>query len=371
MKTDSLQPQPNIKDNLSESNHVQSDRRQANQPVAPENAESKIRNADWYGSQLKYQLLAATAPQPTTPAASAKRIPEGLGDLSYDGAFVGAGRLAYGAGSSLSSIPAMQPRGGARSNQTIIYVNGINNNKGDQGFTMRGIADTTGSPVVGIHNATEGAELDLEQCLRDKMDIGKNPAVDTLTTTVLSELKNNRTVHLMGHSQGGLIVARALFRVEAQLYKAARRSGMSREDAQITTTRQMGKINVETFGAASSGYPDGPRYVHYINDCDNVPLQFGLNPKVNPDIAPGQSAVIRHFRAEYLSMDKYLKVNPLDFKAGAQLSDKFIAPHSIDDVYLKFRLPFNQARREGGNRFMPGPVNGAVTRPGFIVHRTP
>jgi len=261
----------------------------------------------------------------------------------------------------------MMPSGGARSSQRIIYVNGINNDKGDQGFTMRGVADATGSPVIGIHNATEGMEADLDQCLSDKNDIGKNPAVDTLTKTVLSELRHNRTVHIIGHSQGGLIAARALFRVETQLYKAARAEGLSREDARIKTTRQMTKINVETFGAASTGYPNGPRYVHYINDCDNVPLRFGLNDKENPNIAPGQAAAIRHFRVEYLSMDKYLTPR----KAGAQLSDKFVAPHSIDDVYLKFRLPFDRARREGGNRFMAAPVNEIVSRPGFIVHQKP
>lgn len=321
--------------------------------------QAKLKQANWQSEQIRHKLIGANMATATTTA-TLTQIPESSKEIAFDGAFVGGGRRVYSADSDFNSVPAMNPKFGARSKQKIIYVNGITTNKNDQAFTMRQIADITGSPIIGIHNSTEGFIEDLAQCSDDKNDIGKNPAVDTLTKTILSELKHHRTVHIMGHSQGGLIVARALFRIETSLYNAARKEGLSREDAQVKATRQMSKINVETFGAASKGYPNGPRYVHYVNNCDNVPLRFGTSEKKKFNIDPGNGAVIRRFRVEFLSLGKL-----------PNLFEKFVAPHSIDFVYLKFRQPFDQARREGGAKFMPGPVNGIVDRPGFIVHLKP
>ena len=49
--------------------------------------------------------------------------------------------------------------------------------------------------------------------MKDKLDKGTNPAVDTLADTLYTELKAGHDVQLMGYSQGGLITARALFDV--------------------------------------------------------------------------------------------------------------------------------------------------------------
>ena len=43
--------------------------------------------------------------------------------------------------------------------------------------------------MVGVHNATEGMGADLPQCVKDKLDKGTNPAVDTLADTVYSEIE--------------------------------------------------------------------------------------------------------------------------------------------------------------------------------------
>ncbi|MFY1826863.1 hypothetical protein ACN47A_13165 [Myxococcus fulvus] len=59
-----------------------------------------------------------------------------------------------------------------------------------------------------LHGLTGDFVADLAQCVGDKLDKGKNPAVDTLVDTVYGELKAGREVHLTGYSQGGLITAR-------------------------------------------------------------------------------------------------------------------------------------------------------------------
>jgi hypothetical protein len=207
----------------------------------------------------------------------------------------------------------------------VLYVNGIQTNKEGQSASLQAIADTTGAKVIGIHNATEGFVSDLAQCVKDKLDKGTNPAVDTLADTLYTEIKAGRSVHLMAHSQGGLISSRAL----GDVYNRLRiEDGMSKGQAQ----ELMGKINVETFGAAAMHYPDGPAYVHYVNRGDPVPGLFGLGPasdKWNPLVDGGKGSKVHHFND--------FKLNP-------------IAAHGFESVYLQHRVPFDQARAGNFNK---------------------
>ena len=241
-------------------------------------------------------------------------------DTIYDGFFVGANGQTFPPTTSLNQIPAVNPSDGRTPNETLIYINGINTTKDGQAASLQSIADRTGARVIGIHNATEGMISDLGQCIADKLDKGRNPPVDTLAETVYSEIKAGRSVHLMAHSQGGLITSRAL----NDVYQRLRiEDGLSRVQAE----RLLGRVSVETFGAAAGHYPDGPRYVHYINRDDPVPSLFGLGwdiDRFNPTLHAGRGAVVHRFTDWHL--------NP-------------IASHSFEDVYLPRRVPFDQARR--------------------------
>jgi hypothetical protein len=240
-------------------------------------------------------------------------------DRVYDGQFVGAGGQTFSPDTPLSSIPAVTPRDNPNATHTVLYVNGIQTTKDAQARSLQAIADRTGSRVIGIHNATEGMAADLAQCVKDKLDKGHNPAVDTLADTLYNEIKAGRNVHLMAHSQGGLISSRAL----GDVYRRLRiEDGMSREQAQ----QAMSRINVETFGAAATRYPDGPNYVHYVNRGDPVPGLFGLGPipdRWNPISDGGRGSRVHHFNEFHL--------NP-------------IAAHGFEAVYLNHRVPFDQAR---------------------------
>ncbi len=239
-------------------------------------------------------------------------------DRVFDGMFVGAGGQAFPPGTPLSQVPGVTPRNNPNPSQTIVYVNGIGNDKDTQFRSLQQIADTTGSRVVGVHNATEGQIADLAQCVKDKLDKGRNPAVDTLADTLYTELKAGRSVHVMGHSQGGLITSRAL----KDVYRRLRiEDGLSKAD----TEKVMSRLNVETFGAAACTYPDGPRYVHYVNDKDLVPTLFGLGGSSDPAEFlrhAGKGAVVRRF------------------EHGSGVS----GTHRLDTAYLPYRVPFEQAR---------------------------
>jgi len=246
-------------------------------------------------------------------------------DRVHDGKLLGANGQTFPPGTSLADIPGVTPRNNPNPSTTVLYVNGINTNLAGQANSLQAIADTTGAKVIGIHNATEGMVADLAQCVKDKLDKGTNPAVDTLANTLYSEIKAGRTVHLMAHSQGGLISSRAL----NDVYNRLRiEDGMSKDQAQ----KLMGKIEVETFGAAAMRYPDGPQYVHYVNRGDPVPGMFGLGPtsdKWNPLVDGGKGSKVHHFND--------FKLNP-------------IAAHGFESIYLKHRVPFDQARAGNFNK---------------------
>ncbi|HZH75492.1 MAG TPA: hypothetical protein VEY88_05635 [Archangium sp.] len=240
-------------------------------------------------------------------------------DRMFDGKFVGTQGQTFPPSTPLGQIPGVTPKNKPNPSETILYVNGIMTPMDGQLKEMQSIAETSGAKVVGIHNATQGLVTDLAQCVTDKLDKGSNPAVDTLADTVYSELKAGRDVHLMGYSQGGLITARALFDVEKRLRLE---DGMSKSQVE----QLMSKLKVETFGAASTKYPDGPKYVHYVNNADPVPTLTGLGGSGDPLAFlkdAGKGAVVHRFTDGNL--------NP-------------ISNHMLDTLYMKHRVSFDEAR---------------------------
>lgn len=240
-------------------------------------------------------------------------------DTDFDGHFVGAGGQTFSPETRLSDVSAVTPRGGVTNNETLIYVNGIRTNVQGQANSLQAIADQTGSRVIGVHNATQNSAVDILQSLGDKLDIGSNPAVDTLADTVYNELRAGRQVHLLAHSQGAIITSRALQDVKNRLMAE---DGMSRSEAE----RLMNNIKVETFGGASRRFPDGPQYVHYVNRNDGVPQAFGLRSWLNPFAHAGRGAVTHYFR-----------------------EGRPLVSHGFEEFYLPERVPFEQARARNFN----------------------
>jgi hypothetical protein len=241
-------------------------------------------------------------------------------DKDFDGHFVGANGMTFPPEMPLGEIPTVTPQGGVTNSETLIYVNGINTDKNRQASSLQAIADATGSRTIGIHNATQGGLLDVAQSLGDKLDVGSNPAVDTLAETVYNEIRAGHSVHLLAHSQGAIITSRALQDVHNRLRLE---DGLSRQEAE----NLLSNVKVETFGGASRRYPNGPKYVHYVNRRDMVPQLFGLREFLNPFADEGRDAVTHHF------------------SAGSG-----ILAHGLEDIYLNERVPFEQARNGNFNR---------------------
>lgn len=268
------------------------------------------------GDVFASRMGLSTALNPLTLRLQREETPS---DKQFDGHFVGANGQTFAPDTPLGEIPAVTPNGGVRNNETLIYVNGIQTNVGGQANSLQAIADNTGSRVIGVHNATGSFVGDILQSLGDKLDIGNNPAVDTLADTVYNELRAGRDVHLMAHSQGAIITSRALQDVKNRLMLE---DGMSRRDAEAL----MNNIKVETFGGASRRFTDGPQYVHYVNRNDGVPQAFGLRSWLNPFADAGRDAQTHYFR-----------------------EGRPFVSHGFEEFYLPERVPFDEARQGNFN----------------------
>ena len=258
----------------------------------------------------------------TSEVAAVARTPSG--DAQYDGHLIGPDGTTHPPGTPLNQVaPGNGP--------VIIEVNGINTNVAGHRQEMAALQAQTGGQVVGLHNATQGLGNDLLQAAQDWAGFGNNPAVQSLKQTILAQLAAGQPIHLVGYSQGALIVARALELVRDTLIQQhtgavqAAHPDWTPQQVQAEATRlaeqQMHNIQVETFGGAGSNYPNGPQYVHYVNTNDPVARFLGLG--TGPGVPPGAGAGAQvHY-----------------FSAG-----NFWNAHDFG-LYMQHRVPFAQAQQ--------------------------
>jgi hypothetical protein len=306
-----------------------------------QNLTEKINNAFAVKNYVHPTSLQLQNPQPLPPLKK---------NTDYDGALVGANGKAYPPNTPLSQIPTVEPANGRKSNETLIFVNGINTTFETHKNNLQNLANSTGQPVVGVYNATEGMLKDLTQSAGDKYDIGNNPAVKTLAENIYNELKAGRSPHIIAHSQGGLITSRALQDV---LNRLRLEDGMSKKDSQTL----MNNLKIETFGSAASKYPDGPKYVHYVNNKDLVPGLFGLGKGINIPWSVRLAAYANPATAPIMAFIDAVKLAAkpgihagensqtyfFDQKGKGGLKGYFEGTHSFDTVYLSSRKPFDEA----------------------------
>lgn len=251
--------------------------------------------------------------------------PTRANDKVHDGAILGALGL-FSPLTSIDDVAPVLPDNGAAVTESVVLINGIMTDVALQQADMQGLANT-GCAVVGVHNATEGFAADLLECVLNKLDRGDTPAIDTTARAIALALEDDKPVRVIGHSQGALIVARALQIVD----DALRTSGLS--DAEVKDV--LSRVSVETYGGASQSYVDGPRYTHVINKADLVPMLTGVGlDRFNPVGSVGEAAVIKDF----VEVHKPSNLPPLSEGVSwtlARAVDQSV--HGPRDVYWKHR----------------------------------
>ncbi len=206
-----------------------------------------------------------------------------------DGSFLGALGQPLPSTLDIDQIAGVLPSDGSRPDGRTVFVNGLASTRGKVAEQMQMIADMTGTEVVGLYNATDGVLKDVLQTIGDRLDVGQNAAVNSLTRLILSKIDDCEPLRLAAYSQGALITSRALEDVRQALMAR----GLSAKQAEA----KLSSIEVETFGGAASHYPDGPEYVHHINRWDPVSLLsfYALGHQGNPLVDPGRGAKVNVF----------------------------------------------------------------------------
>jgi pimeloyl-ACP methyl ester carboxylesterase len=248
-------------------------------------------------------------------------------DKRFDGVIFGAGGRPYLSGTPLEAVDPILPSNGAPVHDTVVLVNGIMTDAGLELLDAQRLANT-GAAVSCVHNATAGMVHDLAQCVADKLDVGDNPAAASVVRLIDEALRAGRSLHLVGHSQGALIISRAL----GEVCRRLRAEGSD-------PTAAMKAIKVETFGGAAWTYPDGPEYVHYVNRNDLVPNATGQGP--HPLDRPGRGAVVITFSELH---------SPLGPSTPGSLAWNLArgvdrSSHGPQAIYFAHRVPFALARR--------------------------
>lgn len=279
------------------------------------------------GESQPIQDNANTAPLPKPMQAF---VPE----RECDGLIVGAGGLVFPVDVDLETVPRIDPNNGTAAVDRVIFVNGILTDLSRQVGDMQWLANS-GASVIGIHNSTYGRRADIDEYFRDKMGKEQSPACVTLIPIIRRAVLDETPLHLVGHSQGALIVARSLEHVLNELQKAE--PGKNHE-------ARFSHLRVETYGGGSASYIDGPQYVHVNNTLDPVSQFLGLgifSGIYHPEKRFGRGAVIRN-----------LTIVNTDWKRsfdGPGTKNPSVVDMTVHGPRLYFpeRLSFDEARKLG------------------------
>lgn len=255
-----------------------------------------------------------------------------------DGKLVDAIRNTWDSTTSLSKLRFLQPDNGAPVKDRVVLVNGIMTDLKLHYEDMQALANT-GAEVIGVHNGTYGIGRDLKECIYDLMNKGHNPAVETVKDLIRSAVDNGEELHLVGHSQGAIIISRALRNIVAE-HKAAGESPVEIEKA-------LSNIKVETYGGGAAYYVDGPQYVHLDNWLDPVPFHLGVGfaSKIwQPGGSTGKGAV-QHTFSEVKSPFKRERGD--DALAKTEKLARYVdySVHGPQDIYFPRRKSFDEMRQ--------------------------
>ena len=200
------------------------------------------------------------------------------------------GGTTWGTGVSPSQVP------GANGRETVMFVNGISNSAADHQGTLGLIEGQGGTRAVGLYNATEGFFADTGQVRADQAENTRraagtwqgqtaNAATRSLSDSIVNHLNGTQDpMHLMAHSQGGLVTANAIYDARQRL---------TAEHGAERANEMLGRLQVETFGGAARNYADGPQYTHWINQSDNVTGNMGPDARTG-----GRDAIFRRFNTD-------------------------------------------------------------------------
>ena len=257
-------------------------------------------------------------------------LPEGihLGPLVHlrklDGYFLGRDVCLYDPSLvSPERVPAFRGSHAPQNGPTLFYINGANGSPLVTSVNIAALVERSQISVVGIFYYTN--QLDAADFTRY---IPSGPAVRTLKGVIDASLARREAIYIHADSAGTAVVSEAIGHVADDLKRNSRRHG--------DWLQSLDLLHVETVGALVKSFPDGPRYVHYINRRDLIP-KFGIE---RPAAHPGAHAVMAYFSERDLPSPKELRQQQIGLSnmVKAEVSSERPRVHPLSDDDLRQQL---------------------------------
>lgn len=271
---------------------------------------------------LHIMTVVSKKPPTSAPAISHQKTKE----PKTDGAWIDANGVGPAYPLTTGSLSPVMPAH-PTSETVAVFVNGMLFSADQHFKALQEVADATGFPVVGLHNATSSLFEDVMESVRQKLGYGtKDPSVLALTEYLTTGLETKKETVLIAHSQGALVVCVALQNVVA----AMRKKGMT--DTQIEN--RLKSVRVETYGGVATGFPSGPHYRHFVNGQDALPKLIG----------PGATTLGMWItKARQLGIDQFepgvgndARVTQVDLGVPSATPGEYMPGHGLE-LYLDFR----------------------------------
>ncbi|MES1993656.1 MAG: hypothetical protein V4457_08745 [Pseudomonadota bacterium] len=212
-------------------------------------------------------------------------LPEGihLGPLArlraMDGFFLGRDICLYDpALVSPERVPAFRGSRAPENGPIMFYINGANGSPWVTSVNIAALVERSQIAVVGIFYYT--TQLD---AVDFTPRVPSGPAVRTLKGVIDTSLARGEPLHIRADSAGTAVVSEAISHVSEDLKRYSRHHRDWRQPLDL--------LRVETDGALVKSFPDGPRYVHYVNKRDLIP-KLGID---RSSAHPGSGAVMAVF----------------------------------------------------------------------------
>ena len=235
-------------------------------------------------------------------------LPEGihLGPLArlraMDGFFLGRDICLYDpALVSPERVPAFRGSRAPEDGPLMFYINGANGSPWVTSVNMAALVERSQIAAVGIFYYT--TQLDAADFTPR---IPSGPAVRTLKGVIDTSLARGEPLHIRADSAGTAVVSEAISHVAEDLKRYSRQPGDWRQPLDL--------LRVETDGALVKSFPDGPRYIHYVNKRDLIP-KLGID---RPSAHPGSGAVMAVFSERELPSPTEIKQQGIAISTTAQ-----------------------------------------------------
>ena len=202
-------------------------------------------------------------------------------DAAYDGFLLGEGGCLYDPKlHNIDNVPPVFPDGEIKTSVAGAFINGMGNTASMQLTNLKILANSTGRPMVGIRNAARAGFGEITEMAP------LSAPVLTAADNIMHRINEKKRIRIWSSSQGTFYAARSvtLAKLRIGLFNGRR--------------AKLDLIEMITTGGAAKFWPNGPRYVHYVNKQDMVPQLIGPSSLF---AKPGRGAVFVDF--DYLNED--------------------------------------------------------------------